>query len=160
MEHYDMPIEPGTYTTTGEKININIADGLIKTLKLDTTNLKDTDSGIKKAIVESMIGSVKAHGTRHNDGKLRWSLISWQAISCMVRVLMFGADKYGAQNWKKGLNIKEILDSLQRHVSALMDGELSDPESGMPHIGHVMCNCMFYAYFTLVKPENAKPDKP
>lgn len=53
----------------------------------------------------------------------------------------------GAHNWKKpGLKPKEILESLQRHLAALMDGEDNDPESGQNHIGHIMCNAMFYEY--------------
>jgi len=53
----------------------------------------------------------------------------------------------GAHNWKKGSDQKEILESLMRHLTALMDGETNDPESGLPHIGHIMCNAMFYQYF-------------
>ena len=67
----------------------------------------------------------------------------------MVRVLMYGADKYAVDNWKKGLDKREILDSLQRHVAALIDGQEVDPESGEHHIGHIMCNCMFYSYFNI-----------
>lgn len=29
---------------------------------------------------------------------------------------------------------------------ALMDGELDDKESGLPHMGHIQCNAMFYNY--------------
>lgn len=77
----------------------------------------------------------------------------------MVEVLMYGAEKYtvrdgdkvvssGDHNWKNGLKKEEILESLQRHLAALMDGEINDPESGLPHIGHIQCNAMFYAYFS------------
>ena len=53
----------------------------------------------------------------------------------------------GAHNWKRpGLKPKEILESMQRHLAALMDGEDNDPESGQNHIGHIMCNAMFYEY--------------
>lgn len=84
---------------------------------------------------------------RFNTGKLKWSLIHYQSLTPLVRVLEFGALKYAPDNWKKGLDKKEILESLQRHLAALMDGEEIDPESGLPHIGHIQCNAMFYAYF-------------
>jgi hypothetical protein len=33
-----------------------------------------------------------------------------------------------------------------RHLIALLDGEELDSESGLPHIGHIMCNAMFHSY--------------
>lgn len=54
--------------------------------------------------------------------------------------------KKGEGNWKIGLNLKEIEDSMQRHLASLIDGEIRDPESGLYHIGHIMCNSMFWMY--------------
>lgn len=92
-------------------------------------------------------------GLRYNDGKLKWSLVDWDAFEDMVRVLEFGAKKYDSHNWKKGLKITEIIESMQRHINAMMRGELSDPESGLPHIGHLQCNAMFLGYMLKFKPE-------
>ena len=86
---------------------------------------------------------------RFNQGKLAYSLVHWASMAIMIQVLMFGAKKYAPDNWKNGMNRKKILESLQRHVSALFDGETVDPESGLNHIGHVMCNAMFYSYYVL-----------
>jgi hypothetical protein len=91
-------------------------------------------------------------GLRFNTGKPRWSLMHYKSMEPMIRVLMFGAEKYDDHNWMKGLNPTEILECMQRHLAALMDGEKNDKESGLPHIGHIMCNAMFYSYFQL--PEN------
>jgi hypothetical protein len=99
---------------------------------------------------EQIKNSVK--GIRFNKNKLRWSLVHYKSLEPMVRVLMFGAEKYEDDNWKKGLNKKQILESLQRHLAALMDGQTHDEESKLHHIGHIMCNAMFYSYFDL--PEN------
>ena len=52
----------------------------------------------------------------------------------------------GKENWKKGLDLREILESIQRHLAALLDGEEIDKESGISHIGHIQCNAMFYNY--------------
>ena len=84
---------------------------------------------------------------RFNDGKLKWSLVHFESLNPMVKVLEFGAQKYSADNWKKGLDKKEILESMMRHLTALMDGQEKDPESGLHHIGHIQCNAMFYSYF-------------
>ena len=90
-------------------------------------------------------------GLRYNNGKLKWSLVSWAALTPMVEVLMFGAKKYASFNWCKGLKYTEISESLQRHLNAFMEGEDNDPESKLSHIGHILCNAMFLSYMTLFK---------
>jgi hypothetical protein len=86
-------------------------------------------------------------GLRYNDGKRKWSLVHFKSLEPLVEVLEFGAEKYAPENWKKGLDKKEILESMMRHLVSLMDGETLDPESTKQHIGHIMCNAMFYSYF-------------
>lgn len=100
----------------------------------------------------------KDHGLRYNDGKLKWSYVHFESLEPMVRVLMFGAQKYQPFNWQKGLKKDEILESMQRHLAKLIDGEQNDPESGLPHIGHIMCNAMFYQYM-IIKEGKRSDDK-
>ena len=84
---------------------------------------------------------------RYNALKPKWSLVHYKSLLPMVEVLEFGAQKYAPENWKKGLDKKEILESMMRHLAALMDGEKNDKESGISHMGHIQCNAMFYNYF-------------
>lgn len=86
-------------------------------------------------------------GLRYNEGKRKWSLVHFKSLEPMIEVLEFGAKKYAPDNWKKGFDQKEILESLQRHLAKLFDGEEIDSESGLHHIGHIMCNAMFYSYY-------------
>lgn len=83
---------------------------------------------------------------RYNDGKLQWGLVHYKSLEPMVRVLEFGAKKYAPNNWMKSMDTRKILESMQRHLAALMDGELNDPESGISHMGHIQSNAMFYNY--------------
>jgi len=76
---------------------------------------------------------------RYNEGKLKWSLVHYASITPLVLVLMFGAKKYAPHNWKNEMDLTEILESLQRHLTAIFDGELVDKESGQLHMGHVRC---------------------
>ncbi len=85
-------------------------------------------------------------GLRYNQSKLNWSLVDFPSFDDMVRVLEFGSRKYTADNWKHGLLVREICESLLRHTFAFLAGEDDDPESGLPHIGHLQCNAMFLAY--------------
>lgn len=83
---------------------------------------------------------------RYNDGKLEWTLVDFKSLEGLVKVLMFGKQKYGKDNWKKGLKYLSIIDSMLRHTFAFMSGEDSDPESGLPHTDHIMCNAMFLSH--------------
>lgn len=88
---------------------------------------------------------------RHNTGKTRWSLVNFNALKPLVQVLEFGATKYPVDNWKIGFDKRELLDSMQRHLAALIDGQDNDPESGLSHVGHIMCNAMFYSFHFVMK---------
>lgn len=91
-------------------------------------------------------------GSRSNVGKVKWSLVNYTALEPMVRVLEFGAKKYSAHNWMKGLKYSEICESLLRHTYSFIEGEDNDPESKLEHIGHILCNAMFLSYmFTFRK---------
>jgi hypothetical protein len=90
-------------------------------------------------------------GDRYNTGKLKWSLVSWKALDPMVRVLMFGAEKYDDHNWKGGLKYTEVCESLQRHMNSFIDGEDNDQESKLSHVGHILCNAMFLSYMFLFR---------
>lgn len=83
------------------------------------------------------------HALRYNKNKPQYSLLDLIALEPGTRVLEFGAKKYARDNWKKGMPVSQILDSLLRHLAALRSGELIDPESGLSHIGHIQCNAMF-----------------
>lgn len=83
---------------------------------------------------------------RFNDSKPKWSLVHFESLVPMIRVLEFGATKYAPFNWQKPMDTKEILESMQRHLAALFDGEEIDSESGLSHMGHIQCNAMFYNY--------------
>lgn len=84
---------------------------------------------------------------RFNSGKIQWSLVDFESLEPMVEVLEFGAKKYAPDNWKKGLPYKSVIDSMMRHIVALSKGEEFDPESKLPHIGHIQCNALFLARY-------------
>ena len=83
---------------------------------------------------------------RYNEGKPQWSLVDFDSLIPLVRVLESGKAKYELDNWKKNMPLDEIMNSAMRHITALSDGELLDKESGLEHAGHAMANLMFYIY--------------
>jgi len=85
-------------------------------------------------------------GIRENKGKPKYSLLDFNSFEDAVKILEQGIEKYGRDNWKKGLKQSEIADSLMRHLFAFLSGEDNDKESGHPHTGHIICNAMFLSY--------------
>lgn len=95
-------------------------------------------------------------GLRFNEGKPRWGLVYYKGLEPMVRCFEYGATKYGSGNWQKGLDKREILESMQRHLASLMDGETIDEESGLPHIGFIQANANMYNYMIDKERERAE----
>ena len=78
-------------------------------------------------------------GKKADGGKIRWSLLLWDSLIPVVRVLMFGASKYGEENWQK-VSSRRYRDALLRHI--LTDEEI-DSETGEPHYAHAICCLLF-----------------
>ena len=92
---------------------------------------------------------------RYNTGKAPLSMImeAKEALSGCAGVLQFGAKKYGRGNWHKGLPHTEVCDSMLRHLSSYLSGEDLDPESGCPHVDHILTNAIFLAQGFRTHPE-------
>ena len=95
---------------------------------------------------------------RYNEGKLDWSLIPWDSVEEILKVLEFGKIKYSAWNWNKGEGFKytDVFNSMVRHLFAWIRGQDNDPESGLNHMAHVGCNVLFILYF--IKHKNRYKD--
>ena len=98
---------------------------------------------------------------RYDQGKADWSLMPWEAVEEINKVLEFGAKKYAAHNWQQGEGFKytRVLNSLLRHVFAYMRGEDSDPESGLSHMAHAGCNVLFILYYIKNKSRYKNDDR-
>ena len=82
--------------------------------------------------------------TKHDDGKLRWDLLPWGATHEVVRVLTFGATKYGASNWRTVEGWRwRYLAAAMRHIVAWARGERVDAESQLPHLAHAAACLLF-----------------
>lgn len=90
---------------------------------------------------------------RYNENKRKWSMVDFESLEGMVKVLENGALKYNRDNWKKGMPVTEVIESLLRHTFTLLKGEENDKESGLSHISHIQCNAMFIDYILRNKPE-------
>lgn len=59
----------------------------------------------------------------------------------------FGAKKYAAWNWVKGMPWSVPLACIKRHMVKIAEGEDLDPESGVSHYGAVGCNAVMLAHY-------------
>ena len=86
---------------------------------------------------------------RFDEGKTNWSLMPFEAVEEINKVLEFGANKYAAWNFTKdgGMNHSRILNSCLRHIFCYMRGEDLDKESGLSHLAHAGCNILFLLYY-------------
>jgi hypothetical protein len=96
-----------------------------------------------------------------DSGKTDWSLMPFEAVEEINKVLEFGAKKYAAHNWKKGSGFKytRLLGSLLRHIFAYMRGEDKDPESGLSHMAHAGCNVIFLLYYDKYRDKFTNDDR-
>ncbi len=80
---------------------------------------------------------------KFDEEKPRMELLSRVALEGCARVLTFGAKKYASDNWRNGFKWRRLIGAAMRHLTAIMDGEDIDPESGLPHVDHLACCVMF-----------------
>lgn len=108
------------------------------------TEVDDSD----KELETNTNGALKFDGE-----KPRMDLLDRYALEQLASVLTFGAKKYAAHNWRKGLQYSRLVAAAMRHIQAFNDGEDNDPESGLSHVAHAMC-CMMFLLGTI----NHRPD--
>lgn len=70
-----------------------------------------------------------------------------------ARVFEYGTRKYAVFNWAKGMSWTAVLACATRHLLAMDAGEALDPESGLPHRGHVACNIRMLMHYVDHYPE-------
>jgi len=99
------------------------------------------------------VGEIIHVAKRDNVEKAQLSLIPTKAQVSEAKVWMFGAKKYGRDNWQKGLPFLSVIDSLLRHALAYKEGETHDSDTGESHMAHVRCNAAMLIEFESTHPE-------
>lgn len=81
---------------------------------------------------------------KHDEGKVRPSLVPTSLIRAVAKVREYGVEKYGdPDNWKD-VETSRYVDACYRHwLKFIDDPEGKDEESGLPHLWHVACNVAF-----------------
>lgn len=87
-----------------------------------------------------------SNGMKFDSDKPDYSLVPFGALDEVVKVLTYGAKKYDRFNWEKVERHRYEAAAL-RHISAYMQGEKFDPETGINHMAHAVCSLMFLVEF-------------
>ena len=95
----------------------------------------------------------KKKADRFNIGKTRYDLLPEFAVNQVARVLTHGAEKYGDNNWRKGLPFSNCLASMKRHIAKMEAGQDYDEETGELHMAHAATNAMFILEYYKIAPE-------
>ena len=90
-------------------------------------------------------------GGQKGQKQARYDLIPAMPLDFVARVYGIGAEKYVDRNWEKGYSWGLSFGAMMRHAWAFWRGEYYDPETGMPHLAHVVWHCFtlmqFYRHF-------------
>ncbi len=82
-------------------------------------------------------------GSKFDGAKNKVELLPPFALEKIAEILTFGAQKYAAWNWSKGIEYSRLYGALQRHMMSWYKGEEVDPESGKSHLYHAGCCLLF-----------------
>ena len=136
-----------------DEVKMTILNAVLNALKDDRISSTDRDlfiaihhfldpqSPVVKFVIEQESGQTDpSKALRFNAGKPRLCFVPKEATAAIARAFEYGARKYAARNWEKGGPWTTPYDSLMRHAQSWADGENKDPESGLSHLDHLICN--------------------
>jgi hypothetical protein len=72
------------------------------------------------------------------DGKLRMSLIPQKELKRVMKRYLEGAEKYGENNWMKGMPLSVYYDCAHRHLEAWWAGE-DDEDHAAAVVWNMLC---------------------
>jgi hypothetical protein len=81
----------------------------------------------------------ESEGRKDDAAKPRVSLLPMDVLAEVIAVFEYGAEKYGAENWRNVEPAERYRDAAFRHVF-MAEGD--DPESGVDHLAHGIASLM------------------
>lgn len=129
----------------------------LQPLRYDEDNMRWLPKSFGHVTDARRVGDVnsqeKGSGARYCGGKPDFSLIPLCTLEDEARVWEYGKAKYASWNWAKGMPWSVCFACLIRHMAAWQRGEENDPESGLPHLAHAMCNLRMLTLYSKTYPE-------
>jgi hypothetical protein len=83
-------------------------------------------------------------GKKFDSEKPKMHLLPPKALLEVAKVLTFGAEKYGEENWREVADAQNRYASANlRHSFSHLDGEKLDQETNYSHLAHAICCLLF-----------------
>lgn len=100
-------------------------------------------------VTDYLASQAATEGRKDDTGKLPWHLLPPDAVGEILKVLEFGATKYGDRNWEAGMAWSRPFSALMRHMWAWHNSEEADKETGLSHLAHAGCCILFLLAYEL-----------
>ena len=103
-----------------------------------------------KKIVSEVVEKVE-RGLKYDKDKPAMSLLPPDALLVLGKVMAFGASKYDAHNWRKGIEYSRLLSAAERHMAKFNSSLESDidEESNLHHLAHAAVDIIMVLQFYL-----------
>lgn len=88
-------------------------------------------------------------GKKLDSGKVGVHLLPPKPLIEIAKVLDFGAKKYDAYNWSKGILYSRVFGAAVRHMWAWWCGQDKDEETGLSHLAHAGCCVLFLLQYEI-----------
>jgi hypothetical protein len=90
---------------------------------------------------------------KFDNEKPRMDLLDTKFLLDLAAVMGYGAIKYEANNWRRGMRHGRYFAAMMRHAWAYWGGEENDQESGLPHLAHAAACIMMLMGIAKSHPE-------
>lgn len=84
------------------------------------------------------------------------TLLPYGALSQAAFACMYGAKKYGKDNWKQSDDCNRFIAAALRHLHQRSSGQQYDDETGLDHLAHAAASCLFALELSLTNKEGNK----
>lgn len=106
--------------------------------------MSDGMSHFRKMLVDEYLeenkDEIKSGAKKFDTKKPPLSLCPPEGLRLMALAMGYGAGKYGAHNYRLGMDVSRLYSAALRHIVADLEGERMDPESGHPHLAHAIAS--------------------
>ena len=84
---------------------------------------------------------------KHDSTKIDLSILPREGKEGIAKAFMYGAEKYGRDNYKSGMDWTRVIAAADRHLTAFNGGEDFDDESKLNHLNHAGACIMMLIYY-------------